>query len=151
MRAQTGSSRRSSSATPSKFEPTPMPTMPGASAMRSSSLSEASTSGSGRVREAAHAVRVALRARHQRVVEAPREVDALLVLEDVDARRVHREDRDVDALAVHLADEMVGIEHFRAERQPGLAVLEQIAEAVRVDLDGDAGKRAQRVEEIFSI
>ena len=44
---------------------------------------------------------------------------------------------------------MVGIEHFRTERQPGLAVLEQIAEAVRLDLYGHAGKRFEGIEENF--
>jgi len=42
---------------------------------------------------------------------------------------------------------MVGVEHLRAERQPSLAVLEQVAEAVRIGLDRHAGKRAQRIEE----
>ena len=152
MRAHTGSSRRSSSATPSKFEPTPMPTMPGASLMRSSSVSEASTSGSGSVAKPRTRSGLRLNAGHERIVEPPRQVDAQLRLERVDARRVHRQHGNVDALPVHLADEMVGIEHLRAERQPGLAVLEQIAQPVRIDLHGDAGQRRQRVvEELFDL
>jgi hypothetical protein len=42
---------------------------------------------------------------------------------------------------------VVRIEHLRPEREPGPAVLEQIAEAVGVGLYGHAGQRAQRIEE----
>jgi hypothetical protein len=105
--------------------------------------------GQGQGGEAAHPVGIAAIARDDRVIQAARELDARLRLKHVDARRVHRQDRDVDALPVHLADQMIGIEHLGAERQPGLAVLEQIAEAVRVGLHRHAGQRAKCIEEDF--
>ena len=106
----------------------------------------------GKRGEAAHPVGIALRTRDDRIVEALGEIDARLRLEHIDARCVHRQDRDVDALPIHLADQMVGVEHLRAERQPGLAVLEQVAEAIGIGLDRHAGQRAQRIEEdIFDL
>ena len=124
-----------------------MPTTPGASLIRSSSTSDASTSGKGRV--AKPRTRSGLRLARATIESLRRRARSMRVLrlEHIDARRVHRQDRHVDALPVHLADQMVGIEHLRAERQPGLAVLEQVAEAVRIGLDRHARQRAQRVEE----